>query len=79
MYATTQICRPLRRGQTRGGVSVGDTAAQSPLAWEGWVAQPVDRSQDFNERVPTSGHLEGTALLCLLLLLVWDPVNARYE
>ena len=37
--------------------------SQIPLAWEGWVAQPVDRSQAFTGRVPSSGHLGGTALL----------------
>ena len=40
--------------------------SQIPLAWEGWVAQPVDRSQAFTGRVPTSGNLGGTAFLCML-------------
>ena len=56
----TQICRPLHRGQTRRGWYVRGQS-QIPLAWEGWVAQPVDRSQAFTGRVPTSGHIGGTA------------------
>ena len=51
-------------GADPGGVLYVPRQCQIPLAWEGWVAQPVDRSQDFNERVPTSGHLGGTASLC---------------
>ena len=64
MCAYTQVCIPLRRGQTQGGWYVRQS--QIPLAWEGWVAQPVDRSQAFTGRVPTSGQLGGTAFLCML-------------
>ena len=59
------------------GCLVCDTAVQIPLVWEGWVAQPVARSQDFTSRVPTSGNLGGTDLLCLLLL-VSHSVNAHF-
>ena len=48
------------------GVLYVTRQCQIPLAWEEWVAQPVARSQDFHERVPTSGHLGGTAFLCSL-------------
>ena len=51
-------------GDRPGGVFYVRRQHQIPLAWEGWVAQPVDRSQAFTGRVPSSGHLEGTALLC---------------
>ena len=53
-------------GADTGGVLYVTRQSQTPLTWEGWVAQPVDRSQAFTGRIPTSGHLEGTAFLCLL-------------
>ena len=51
-------------GDRPGGVLYVRQQRQIPLAWEGWVAQPVDRSQACTGRVPSSGHLGGTALPC---------------
>ena len=74
---TTQVCRPLRRGQTQGGFGMCGGSSKFLFAWEGWVARPVARSQDFHERVPTSGHLGGTAFLCSLCSSLLGVLQAR--
>ena len=70
LYCRGNVCVPKPRsadlcggGRPRGGWYVW-RQCPIPLAWEGLVAQPVTLSQDFYERVLTSGHLGGTALLC---------------
>ena len=64
-------------GEDPGGVWYVWRQSQLPLAWEGWVALPVARSQDFNERVLTSGHLGGTAFLCLFCSSLFGILRTR--
>ena len=64
-------------GRPKGGVLYVTRQRQIPLDWEGWVAPPVDRSQAFTGRVPSSGHLGGTAFQCSLCSSLFEIPRTR--
>ena len=56
----TRLSHPCGGEETCRGVHfVSVMAVRFPLVWEGWFVKPVARSQDFTDRVPTSGASGG--------------------